>query len=105
MKIFVTALAALAGIAAATPLQAVAVYDPIVPYVEKDNCESQDNYSDRTDSHSPLVEDCRTLMKNIDQGGSWAIQCKHNEPYQMQTFAKLGTCAIGVSSDNISYII
>lgn len=81
-----TVIALLAGVVSASPV-------PADPNGDVRDC-SDFRYENASTGGSPTVDDCRTIVKNIQDGGSWDWSGAGNH----KTLVTYGTCAMGIDN-------
>lgn len=52
------------------------------------------SFINQSSGGSPKISDCQQIARNVQGSGTWTIPCAERREH---TFAKFGTCAMGVS--------
>ncbi|PKY06145.1 hypothetical protein P168DRAFT_279616 [Aspergillus campestris IBT 28561] len=81
-----TVIALLAGVVSASPV-------PKDPNSDVNDCDDI-RYENGSSDGSPTVDDCRQIVKNIQDGGSW----DYSGVGHHKTLVTYGTCAMGIDS-------
>ncbi|EFE34865.1 class V chitinase, putative, partial [Trichophyton benhamiae CBS 112371] len=72
---------------------------PCSPLLARDECEAS-TFEDQTNGGSPLVSDCKTIIKNIEgTDGQWTTQVVSKNQRQLVDF---GTCKFGVEATKVN---